>query len=257
MAWRSSLFVPRSERPYPLSRSRLERFLECPRCFYLDRRLGVDRPSWPAFTLNSAVDVLLKKEFDVHRAQATTHSLMKTYGINAVPFQHPKMGQWRENFNGVRVLHQPTNLVIFGAIDDLWLTKDKQLLVVDYKATSTSAKIDLNDRYKQAFKRQLEIYQWLLRQQEDLKDYQVSDLGYFVYANAKRDEKAFDAKLEFAVEIIPYQANASWVEGKIIEAHQCLLSDQVPDPAPDCEYCQYRAAARKIEKGGVEQKRLL
>lgn len=244
----NNLFDPDSKQAYSLSRSRLERFLECPRCFYLDRRLGVDRPAWPAFTLNTAVDIQLKKEFDIHRAASTPHPLMKAYGIKAVPFDHPKMNVWRDNFKGVRTLHQQTNLIIFGAIDDLWLGENHVLHVVDYKATSTQQEISLEDKYKQAYKRQMEIYQWLLRRQKELKDYQVADTGYFVYANAKREEKAFDGKLEFEVQVIPYQGSDDWVEKKIIEAHQCLMSKSIPPPTPGCEYCQYRLAAQKIEK---------
>lgn len=248
MYQRKNGYDPVSKQAYALSRSRLERFFECPRCFYLDRRLGVDRPSWPAFTLNSAVDTQLKKEFDVHRTNGTTHPLMKAYGIKAIPFKHAKMDEWRYNFKGVRVLHQPTNLIIFGAIDDLWLGENQTLYVVDYKATSTQQEISLEDKYKQAYKRQLEIYQWLLRQQQELKDFSVSSTGYFVYANAKREEKAFDGKLEFAVQVISYQGNDSWVEAKIIEATECLKADKIPDPSPDCEYCQYRLLAQKFDK---------
>ena len=47
-------YDPTSPEPYKLSRSQLQLFLACPRCFYLDRRLGIDRVPGPAFTLNSA-----------------------------------------------------------------------------------------------------------------------------------------------------------------------------------------------------------
>ena len=86
-----NLFDPKSKSPFKLSRSRIEAFMNCPRCFYLDRRLGVGQPPSFPFTLNSAVDKLLKKEFDIHRANKTQHPLMKAYGIDAVPFQHKDM----------------------------------------------------------------------------------------------------------------------------------------------------------------------
>ena len=44
-----------------LSRSKLELFGECPRCFHDDVARGVKRPSGPAFTLNLAVDELLQR----------------------------------------------------------------------------------------------------------------------------------------------------------------------------------------------------
>src|SRR3989338_3287294 len=90
-----NLFIPGSTEPFKLSRSKIDLFVECPRCFYLDRRLGVGRPPGFPFTLNSAVDTLLKKEFNIHRAQKTAHPLMKTYGIDAVPFQHDNLESWR------------------------------------------------------------------------------------------------------------------------------------------------------------------
>src|SRR5437867_3759517 len=80
-----------------LSRSKIEDFLRCPRCFYLDRRLGISQPPGFPFNLNSAVDLLLKKEFDIHRGKGTAHPLMKSYGINAIPLSHPELDRWREN----------------------------------------------------------------------------------------------------------------------------------------------------------------
>src|SRR3972149_10504652 len=59
------LYNPKDKKPFKLSRSKLELFTECPRCFYLDRKLGVGRPPGFPFALNSAVDALLKKEFDI------------------------------------------------------------------------------------------------------------------------------------------------------------------------------------------------
>src|SRR3989338_3788923 len=59
-----NIFNPKSKEPFKLSRSKIELFLQCPRCFYVDRRLGIGRVSGPPFTLNTATDTLLKKEFD-------------------------------------------------------------------------------------------------------------------------------------------------------------------------------------------------
>ena len=115
-----NIYTPDSPQPFKLSRSKIDLFRECARCFYVDRRLGVGRPPGFSFTLNSAVDALLKKEFDLHRAEGTKHPLMEQYDINAVPIPHEDLDTWRHNFTGVQYLHEPTNLLIFGAIDDLW-----------------------------------------------------------------------------------------------------------------------------------------
>ncbi len=234
-----NVFDPKSKEPFRLSRSRLELFVECPRCFYIDRRLGTDRPPGFPFTLNSAVDTLLKKEFDIHRAEGSAHPLMKEYGVDAVPYAGDKMDEWRENFKGVQFLHRPTNFVITGAVDDIWINPQKELIVVDYKATSTEGEITLDADYRQGYKRQMEIYQWLLRQ----NGFPVSDTGYFVYANGRKDKKAFDGKLEFDVQVIPYTGSDSWVEDIIQKAHACLMADEIPEANKNCDYCAYREAA--------------
>ena len=58
---RGKLYHPADPEPFAVSRTKIDLFRECPRCFYLDRRLGIRRPSGPPFLLNSAVD--LKKRF--------------------------------------------------------------------------------------------------------------------------------------------------------------------------------------------------
>lgn len=236
-----NIFDPKSKEPFKLSRSRLERFMKCPCCFYLDRRLGVDQVSGPAFTLNSATDTLLKKEFDVCRAKGKAHPLMLKYKVNAVPFQHANIDVWRENFKGVQYLHKPTNLLITGAVDDVWVDPKGNLIVVDYKSTSTSKVIDLNDGtpWKDGYKRQMEIYQWLLRQ----NGFKVNDTGYFVYVNADTGKDAFDGKLIFDEQIIAHKGDDGWVEQCIIDAHSCLMKKKAPKASEGCEWCAYRAAA--------------
>lgn len=59
-----NLYDPASKSPFRLSRSKIDLFIKCPRCFYLDRRLGVGQPPSFPLSLNSAVDTLLKNEFD-------------------------------------------------------------------------------------------------------------------------------------------------------------------------------------------------
>ncbi len=222
----------------------MENFLKCPRCFYLDRRLGIERPPDYPLNLNQAVDKLLKKEFDIHRAKGEPHPLMKAYGINAVPFKHPKMEEWRDaKTRGVQYLHKPTNLLIVGGVDDVWVNPKQELIIVDYKATSKTEEVNLDAEWQIQYKRQVEVYQWLFRKNE----FKVSNTAYFVYANGDADKEAFDGKLEFSVKIIPHEGDDSWVEKAIISAYKCLMANELPEPAGDCDFCRYRKVAGEIE----------
>lgn len=238
-----SLYDPKSKLPYSLSRSKVDMFLKCPRCFYLEQRLGVKIPQGPGFSLNVAVDHLLKKEFDIRRANGDAHPLMRVYGIDAVPASHKDLELWRNNFKGIRYFHKDTNFEFFGAIDDLWLNSSNEYHIVDYKATSTTHEISLDDQWKQWYKKQAEFYQWLFRG----NGFRVNDTAYFVFCNATKDREAFDAKLEFKVTIVPHEGDGSWIEPAVRAIKDCLESDAPPAPNPDCEYCNYVEKAKKIK----------
>jgi len=239
-----NIFDPDAKSPFKLSRSKIDLFLNCPRCFYIDRRLGVGQPPGYPFSLNSAVDTLLKKEFDYHRTKNSQHPLMKAYNIDAVPFNHEKMDEWRENFVGVQFLHEPSNFIVTGAVDDIWMGRDKRLIVVDYKATSKDGQVNLDADWQVGYKRQMEVYQWLLRN----NNHEVSDTGYFVYCNGRTDKEAFDGQLEFEVTVLPYTGDDSWIEDTLINARKCLEAEKMPNPSLDCDYCTYRKAVSDAVK---------
>jgi len=241
------LYIPGSHEPFKLSRSKIDLFLECPRCFYYDRRSGVGRPPGFPFTLNAAVDTLLKKEFDVHRARNTTHPLIEKYGIDARPVDHENLNKWRHTFTGIQYLDRPTHFLIYGAIDDLWQNSAGEFIVVDYKATAKTEDItELNKSWQDGYKRQMEIYEWLLRR----NGLTVSNTGYFVYCNGRADRAAFDAKLEFDITLIPYTGSDEWVEKAIADAHACLNQNIIPEASNACDYCAYANALKRIKNKG-------
>jgi hypothetical protein len=219
----------------------LELFLECPRCFYLDRIHGVARPDGMTFSLNLAVDALLKKEFDAYRLKGQPHPVMTMYGVEAVPFKHPDLTTWRDTPTGIRALHGPANFDVFGLVDDVWVHPDGKIAVVDYKATSTPATITLDDKH--SYKRQLEVYQWLLRG----NGFEVSDTGYIVYVNATRDREMFNKTLEFGIQILPYTGSDAWIDDALKGAKECLIHDVIPPSVEECEWCNYRRDALSAE----------
>ena len=219
---------------WKLSRSKIDLFMQCQRCFYIDNKLGLKRPSMPPFLINTAVDTLLKKEFDAHRVADAQHPLQAEYGIDARPAQHPQLNMWRENFEGVQYFHKPTGLLVSGAIDDLWINGAGEYIVVDYKATAKEEAVkELSGPWHEGYKRQMEVYQWLLRN----NGLEVSDTGYFVYCTGRTDQDAFDKKVEFDVNLISYIGKADWIEGILLQIKSCLEQNSLPNSGKDCEYC--------------------
>ena len=240
MVFKRNRYDPNSESSFRVSRSKIDLYVNCPRCFYLDRRYSVSRPSMPAFSLNNAVDTLMKKEFDIHRAAGTAHPLMAKYGIDAIPLAHEKMDEWRDSLRrGVQYVDPATNFLVTGGVDDIWVNPAGEFIVVDYKATSSVKEVTLEGHWKEGYKRQMEVYQWLLRR----NDFTVSPTGYFVYCNGTTDRQAFDARLEFDVTLLPYEGDDGWVAPILREMKTCLDADEPPVSGSECEHCAYRQAA--------------
>lgn len=205
------------------------------------------RPSMPGWPLNSAVDQLLKNEFDLLRKKGQKHELMKQYNIDAIPYEHPDLSVWRGDVNfysGAKILHKKTNFYIDGIIDDIWEDPKGNLVVVDYKSTSTSNEISLEDEYKQGFKRQAEIYQWIFRKM----GFKVSDVAYFVYANASKNRPKFDGRLDFDLLILTHKGDDGWVEPTIQSIKTTLDRNKIPASGDKCEHCPYRHNIQNVEK---------
>lgn len=235
-------FDPLDTKPFKLSRSKIELFHECPCCFYLDRKLGVTPPSGFPFNLNNAVDELLKKEFDSHRESGLPHPLLVQHRIDAVPFQHDELQDWRKNLKGITFVHVPTQFMIAGAVDEIWINGAGELIVVDFKATSKNDEVNIDAEWQLSYKRQMEVYQWLLRR----NGFTVSNTGYFLYCNGKKDRPHFQGRLDFDISLIPYQGDDSWIEPTLHKIHSCLSSEVAPDSAPSCKLCQYRLSVQQV-----------
>lgn len=214
--------------------------MQCPRCFWLDVRLKIKRPDGPPFNINKAIDELFKKEFDVYRAKGKPHPMMVENSIRAIPFAHEKLDDWRETFVGVQHLHQPTNLLVFGGIDDVWIDDNTgDLIVVDYKATAKDKEVNIDSPWQISYKRQVEVYQWLLRQ----NDLPVSNTAYFVYANGRMDLEGFNNRVEFRTKLIPYVGSTDWISPTIESMKACMEGNMPPVGdsimGGPCEFCTY------------------
>jgi len=124
-------------------------------------------------------------------------------------------------------------------VDDIWQKKNGDLIIVDVKATSRN-NFDWSEtfnkyEYAKAYKRQLEMYQWLFKK----NGFQVAKESYLLYFNGKKNEEVFNNQLNFDVHLIRLDCSTSWVENKIIDTVKLLRSDIFPKPSLNCEYCNY------------------
>lgn len=251
---RSVPYKPGQKTVFKLSRSKIELFMQCQRCFWLDARHKIVRPPGAPFQINKAIDELFKKEFDVYRAKAQPHPLMTQNKLDAIPYAHKDIDTWRHNFTGVATVHHPTNLHIFGAIDDVWVNPAGELIVVDYKATAKASEVNLDADWQVTYKRQMEVYQWLLR----ANGFTVSNTGYFVYANGRLDQDGFNDRIEFRTKVIAYTGNDDWVEKTITKMKQ-TIEGEMPTTGDSimggpCEFCAYARARTELTLQHIKNK---
>ncbi len=239
MAFRkNNTYKYESGKTFKLSRSGIDSFIKCQRCFYLNKVGNIKDIGMPGFSLNSAHDELMKKELDTYREKAEAHPYMESLNKNLIPFQHEKMEEWRNNFKGIAYHHKKTDLIITGAIDDVWIDTDtNELVIVEYKSTSTQSEIDLNDGtpWKEQYKRQIDIYQWLFR----MNGFEVSDDSVFLYSNGIKTAEKFNDVMNFKTYVLEYKGSTDWVEPKIIEIKKVLDQTSIPSLNEECETCSY------------------
>jgi hypothetical protein len=253
MARHRGQFDPNNPEPYELSRSRIENFVRCPACFYMQQVEKISFPSIPGFLLNEATDVLLKTYFDKFRSRQECPDYLRNQGYyHLIPFQHTDFELWTQSlhFGASGRMHtnvEEHNLKVGGGLDDVWYNTDSgKLHIVDYK--STSKKTDgpelLDGFFAQAYKRQMDFYVWVMRRM----GFDVCDTGYFLYVNGDRDTDVDfldgeHGKMMFKVSLLPYDVNTDWIEGTLAEIKRTLHLPTRPNHAKACEYGAFLDAA--------------
>ena len=221
-----------------MSRSAVEQFLNCKRCFVLMYKYKLRLRQLP-FTLNSAVDNLCKNEFDYYRKKKIPHPLFKENNIDAVPFLHKDLDKWRNFRQGISFSDVEKGYHFYGAIDDVWIKPNGELILSDVKSTSKKT-FDWEDTWKKyeypkAYKRQLEMYQWLFRK----NDFKVSNTAYLIYYNGLKNEAMFNQKLKFELHVVKLDCCDDWVEEEILKAKRMLEEEDLPQGSKFCDTCQY------------------
>src|SRR5258708_690172 len=171
-----------------ISRSGLNLFLDCPRCFWLDVHHKIRRPRGFPYTLSNAVDFLVKQEFDKYRKQGTLPPILARHITDAKLYNGPELAVWRENFKGVQYFDEELNALLYGAVDDVLQFADGSLAVIDYKS-SGSREIKIYDDYQ----KQMEVYSYLLHQ----NGFKTHPEAYFVFYQVDKTGGGFQNALPF------------------------------------------------------------
>ncbi|OGZ17318.1 MAG: hypothetical protein A2Z78_00705 [Candidatus Nealsonbacteria bacterium RBG_13_36_15] len=219
-----------NDKPIQLSPSSLNLYLECPRCFWLEKRYGIKRPPPYPYALNMAVDTLLKKEFDSYRAKGKPHPLITENNIQAKLFSdQQKLNQWRSNFEGIRYYDTGLGATLFGAVDDILEFPNNKLAPLDYKSTGSKVP-KVYDR----FQLQMDVYTFLLEKNGFL----TPKKGYLAFYIVDK-ENGFEDRLPFRKELHEIDTDSSYVQGIFEEAVTLLRNKKLPSSHQDCQFCRW------------------
>ncbi|MEK7664222.1 MAG: PD-(D/E)XK nuclease family protein [Patescibacteria group bacterium] len=222
------------EKAINLSPNSLNLYLECPHCFWLDKKLGLRRPPPYPYALNVAVDVLLKEEFDAYRKRNELHPLLLENKIKVKLFGNQRLlDQWRDNFQGIRYYDKELGAALFGAVDDILEFNDGKLAPLDYKSTGSRV-ANVYDR----FQLQLDTYTFLLEK----NGYKTPRKGYLAFYIVDKD-KGFIDRLPFRKEIHEIETNPSDIYEIFKDAVAVLKSDNPPAHSKDCPFAKWISGA--------------
>jgi len=217
-------------RPIQLSPNSINLYLECPACFWFEKKMRIKRPPPYPYALNSAVDLLLKEEFDSYRKKGEVHPLISANNIPAKLFSNQVLlDQWRSNLEGIRYYDSELGATLFGAVDDILEFKDGKLAPLDYKSTGSSA-ANIYDR----FQIQMDIYTFLLEK----NGHQTTKKGYLAFYLVDK-KNGFNDRLPFRKELVEIDTNPSDIPQLFKEAVSVLRRVVPPPHSPDCKFGQW------------------
>jgi hypothetical protein len=223
--------------PIQLSPNSLNLFLECPHCFWLEKRRGIKRPQPYPYALNAAVDVLLKKEFDSYRKTGKPHPLLLDHKIPAKLFSNQNLlNQWRNNLKGLRYYDRDLEATIFGAVDDVLEFPGGKVAPLDYKSTgSTAAKV--YDR----FQIQMDTYTFLLEK----NGFATNRKGYLAFYIVDKGN-GFGDRLPFRKELHEIDTDPTDVYQIFSDAVATLRRVSPLSHSQDCQYALWLKGAKKF-----------
>ena len=240
--FKKKLYSSNSSRPFKLSRTKIDLFFECRRCFFLDQKFGIKRPHGTPLVLSNRIVDDFKKELNVCRVEKKIHSKVKELNKNLIPISHNKFEEWKSSFKGASFLDDSTNLLIFGIIDDIWwdrsTNKNHSVII---KSNSKKNQMGYENIWP-GYWRQLSLYSYLLSKNL----LQMSSTGILVFINTPTSIDQMENRKNFNLNIFEKILDFDWIEPTIKEISKTLNKEIPPESSKKCKYCNYYYNIKKL-----------
>lgn len=126
-----------------LSKSQLDKFVDCPRCFWLGQRLKLSQPDMISSKVWKGVERVTTAHYEKYRAaKATPPNLVGKVPAGAIPVQLDTEGMKRLRYWGSGLSFKVGDVLVTTALDDMIEWRDfaesekRRYAVIDYKSKS-------------------------------------------------------------------------------------------------------------------------
>lgn len=199
-------------------------FLECPRCFWLDKVKGIARPRGIFPSLPGGMDRVLKEHFDGHRAKKTMPPELDGFS-GSLYGDIQRLDIWRDQFQGLQ-FHDPCGITLKGAIDDLFVTTEGLYAPIDFKTRGSPIKENTHEFNRN----QMDIYSLLL-EKNGLKP---AGFAILLYYSPRKVNASHN--IEFHAE--PVKIHTSTENALKVFRGACeVLKGGEPAPGKNCGFC--------------------
>lgn len=219
-----------------LSPSSLNIFLDCPKCFWLEKNKSIKRPRGIFPSLPGGMDLVIKTYFDTYRVKNEMPPEVKDKLPGKLFSNMSKLEKWRSwSLTDLSYEDNNINAALSGALDDC-LTEDGFYIPLDYKTRGS----ELIEDPRKYYQTQLDCYCLIL----DSSGFKTKGLAYLLYFwPLEVFEKGM---MHFKVEPIKIETNLDAAKKIFRDAVTCLKKE-IPKASPNCEYCNF-VLSRKSER---------
>lgn len=212
-----------------LSPSALNLFVDCPRCFWLEKNKNIKRPRGIFPSLPGGMDRVIKTYFDQHRAKASLPPGLDRPELAGIAlFQDQKqLDLWR-NWKTGPEFRDTDGSILSGALDDL-MTYDGRYVPFDYKTKGSPATEESAIKY---YQNQLDCYALILEAQ----GLETAGFGYLLYFSPK--DLLEVRQIRFEVQPIKIPVSTGRAKDLLRQAVK-QLTEPLPPSKPACEYCAW------------------